>query len=89
MLGEDVKIGEGREALSVERASLPSPNPTPPTPKTFALIESLLSAFPVGWMPIRGVLGMVQKIAFGGGTVMEYGRFSSIIACGGFISTVC
>ena len=60
MFGEDVKIGEGREALSGERASLPSPNPTPPTPKTFEFIESPLSAFPVGRMPMWGVLGIVQ-----------------------------
>ena len=31
MFGEDVKIGEGREALSGERASFPSPS----SPKTF------------------------------------------------------
>ena len=29
------RIGEGREAPSGEGASLPSPNPIPPTPKTF------------------------------------------------------
>mgnify|MGYP000280650847 CR=1 FL=1 len=40
------KIGEGREPLSEESVSLPSPNPIPPSPKTFGLIESLLEAFP-------------------------------------------
>lgn len=47
MFGEDVKIGEGREALSGERASLPSPNPTPPSSKIFVFIESLFTGFPV------------------------------------------
>ena len=35
VFGEDVKIGEGREALSGERAFLPPPNLLPPSPKTF------------------------------------------------------
>ena len=42
------RIGEGREAPSPEGASLPSPNPIPPFPKTFDFIESLFPAFPVG-----------------------------------------
>ncbi|WP_314971529.1 hypothetical protein, partial [Bilophila wadsworthia] len=40
-------IGEGREELSVESSSLPSPNPSSPISKTFGLIESLLLVFPV------------------------------------------
>ena len=37
------RIGEGRENLSEERFSLPSPNPTPLFPKSFVLIESLFA----------------------------------------------
>ena len=40
-------MGEGEENLSEERFSSPSPNPTPSTPKTFDLIESLLLVFSV------------------------------------------
>lgn len=42
------KPGEGRENLSGERFSLPSPSPPiPPFPKTFDFIESLLADFPL------------------------------------------
>ena len=35
--------GDGRGKLSKESFPLPSPNPIPPSSKTFDLIESLLS----------------------------------------------
>lgn len=42
-------LGRG-EGTFLEKDSLsPSPNPTPLPPKTFGLIESLLSAFPCGY----------------------------------------
>ena len=41
------KIGEGEGNLSKERFPSPSPNLSPPSPKTFYLIESLLPVFPV------------------------------------------
>lgn len=45
MTGEGI-IGEGRKGLSGESPFLPSPNPTPPSPKTFDFIESLLQGLP-------------------------------------------
>ena len=42
-------MGAGGGNLSEERFPPPSPNPTPLPPKTFGLIESLLSAFPCGY----------------------------------------
>ena len=48
-MGWDRIIGEGGGNLSEERFPPPSPNPTPLPPKTFGLIESLLSAFPCGY----------------------------------------
>ncbi|XUR85378.1 hypothetical protein WCP94_002018 [Bilophila wadsworthia] len=39
--------GEGKGNLSGERFPFPSPHPTPSSPKTFALIESLFTDFPV------------------------------------------
>ena len=42
---------EGIGKLSEESCTFPSPNPTPFLSKTFALIESLLSVFPVGKKP--------------------------------------
>lgn len=36
-------IGEGKENLSGERFSFPSPNPTPSSSKTFDVIESLFA----------------------------------------------
>ena len=46
----------GREGkLSKEKFSLPSPNPIPPFPKTFMLIESLISAFPYGFTQGKAV----------------------------------
>ena len=47
VFGYTGKIGEGEENLSEDRFSSPSPIPTPSTPKTFDLIESLLSVFSV------------------------------------------
>ena len=40
-------LGEGRGNLSGKRFPLPSPTPTPLPPKTFDLIESLLTGLPV------------------------------------------
>ena len=42
-------IGEGEGTLLKKGFPPPSPNPTPLPPKTFGLIESLLSAFPCGY----------------------------------------
>ena len=39
------RIGEGRENFSEEKFSLPTPNPTTPTSKTFDFIESLFAGF--------------------------------------------
>ena len=44
-LGE--RLGKGGRTLLKKGFSPPSPNPIPLTPKTFALIESLLEAFPL------------------------------------------
>ena len=44
---EGISMEEGRRDLSGERSLLPSSNSSPPPPKTFVLIESLPSAFPV------------------------------------------
>lgn len=49
------RIGEGRENFSEEKFSLPSPNLIPPFPKTFMLIESLISAFPYGFTQGKAV----------------------------------
>ncbi|WP_302294621.1 hypothetical protein, partial [Bilophila wadsworthia] len=40
-----VGFGEGRKGLSGESPFLPSPNPPPPSSKTFGLIESLFTRF--------------------------------------------
>ncbi|MEX3728338.1 hypothetical protein AB4095_12965 [Bilophila wadsworthia] len=45
------KIGEGKRGLSGESPLFPSPNPSPSPPKTFDLIESLSSVFPIGRRP--------------------------------------
>ena len=49
------RIGKGRENFSEEKFSLPSPNLIPPFPKTFMLIESLISAFPYGFTQGKAV----------------------------------
>ena len=41
-------MGKGGKTFLKKSFSLPSPNPIPPFPKTFVLIESLLPAFPAG-----------------------------------------
>ena len=46
MWGGEREIGEGRKGLSGESPFLPSPNPTPPSSKTFDVIESLFTGFP-------------------------------------------
>ena len=39
-------LGKGGKTFLKKSFSLPSPNPIPPFPKTFAFIESLFAAFP-------------------------------------------
>ena len=52
-------IGEYREILGrgegtfLEKVPLPSPNPTPLSPKTFAFIESLFAALLRRGLPLR------------------------------------
>ena len=41
-------MGKGGKTFLKKSFSLPSPNPIPPFPKTFDVIESLLPASPVG-----------------------------------------
>ena len=41
-------LGKGGKTFLKKSFSLPSPNPIPPCPKTFAFIESLLGVFPCG-----------------------------------------
>ena len=39
-------LGKGGKTFLKKSFSLPSPNPIPPFPKTFAFIESLFGIFP-------------------------------------------
>ena len=60
------KMGEGEGKLSDESFPSPSPNPIPSLSKTFALTQSLLSAFPVGAFnglyPTSSYEGLLNKI---------------------------
>ena len=52
-------LGKGGKTFLKKSFSLPSPNPIPPFPKTFDLIESLLSAFPAGKKRcLEGIYGL-------------------------------
>ena len=44
-----MELGKGGGTFLKKSFPLPSPNPIPLPPKTFGLIESLLSAFPCGY----------------------------------------
>ena len=48
-------LGKGGKTFLEKSFSLPSPNPIPPFPKTFMLIESLISAFPYGFTQGKAV----------------------------------
>ena len=54
-----MKIGEGKENLSEERFSFPSPNPTPSSSKTFDCIESLSAGVRMGRKP--GEVSFLRK----------------------------
>ena len=43
--GREEGFGEGEGTFLKKGFSLPSPNPIPPSPKTFVFIESLFAAF--------------------------------------------